>query len=570
MIKSFFQSLKILDKKDKKNILIIIFISIIAAIFEIIGIGLIIPILNIFVSDNYTEFLKFLPFNTDISKNNFLIIMLLVFFIFYTLKFFLLRLLIYRQVNFSNNLFYWISKKLFKTYLLKDYLFHLNNNSAILMRNLMSECNLFATGVVFHYVRIFSELIIFVAILIILLMYNFTTTIIIGTFLIIIAAILLRRNSRKLKYWGELRSFHSAETLKQIQQSLASIKEIIINNLSNLFLGKFNIHHSKGIKAATHRDTVIQMPRLILELILVFVFVLFIIVFLKTGKSTDEILITIGIYSYASMKLLPIISKLIQSLQNIKFNYPAVDAIAKELSDIKDDIVDTDEKKDIKKIESIIFKDVSYRYSDKLDYVLKDINCEIKNKDKIGIIGKTGSGKSTFLNIICGLLKSTNGTVFINEANIDEVNPNWKKMIGYVPQTVSIIDESILFNIALESDEKNVDIKKIDNILKDLDLYDLVYSMKNNIHESPGEKGVRMSGGQVQRLGIARALYNDPKLLILDEATSSLDESTETKILEDVFAKNPDCTIVSISHRKNSLKNCNKIFEIKDQSLIQD
>ena len=132
MIKSFFQSLKILDKKDKKNILIIIFISIIAAIFEIIGIGLIIPILNIFVSDNYTEFLKFLPFNTDISKNNFLIIMLLVFFIFYTLKFFLLRLLIYRQVNFSNNLFYWISKKLFKTYLLKDYLFHLNNDLILL------------------------------------------------------------------------------------------------------------------------------------------------------------------------------------------------------------------------------------------------------------------------------------------------------------------------------------------------------------------------------------------------------------------------------------------------------
>ena len=191
---------------------------------------------------------------------------------------------------------------------------------------------------------------------------------------------------------------------------------------------------------------------------------------------------------------------------------------------------------------------------------------EIIKGDKIGVIGITGSGKSTFLNLFTGLLESNEGKIKVNKTEIKKKLLPWQKLISYVPQNVSIIDESVLFNIALEEDHNKIDLKKIDEVLKNVDLYDYIYSLPKNIYELAGENGKSFSGGQCQRLGIARALYKNTKVIVLDEATSALDEKTETKILDKLF-ENKDYTIITISHRKNSIKNCNKIFEIKDSFL---
>ena len=284
------------------------------------------------------------------------------------------------------------------------------------------------------------------------------------------------------------------------------------------------------------------------------------------GKDISEIFVIIGVFFFASTRLLPSISKIAQSVQSIKFNSAVVDLVYRELVDFK--TIQNNKKKEEPLFDEFIFnninfENVSFSYSTKKKKILNNINIEIKKGDKIGVIGKTGSGKSTFLNLFTGLLEPEDGKIKVNQTEIKNSLSSWQKLIGYVPQNVSIIDESVLFNISLEEDYNKIDLKKVDEVLKSVDLYDFIYSLPKKVHELAGENGKNFSGGQCQRLGIARALYKNTKVIVLDEATSALDEKTETEILKKLF-KHKNYTIVTISHRKNSIKDCNKIFEIKE------
>ena len=220
--------------------------------------------------------------------------------------------------------------------------------------------------------------------------------------------------------------------------------------------------------------------------------------------------------------MLPAVSKIVQSIQSIKYNYAVIDIVYKELYNLENkkkfNTENRDQDNDVKEnldFNSLNFCNVNFQYPNSYEKNLKNINIEINNGDKIGIIGQTGSGKSTFVNLLCGLLYPNSGDIKINKEDLIKKEKAWQKKIGYVPQNVSIIDESILFNIVLEDDPNKIDLIRVDELLKQVNLYEHVYNLPKRINELAGESGVKLSGGQRQRIGIIRALYKNPSILIL-------------------------------------------------------
>ena len=561
-----------INTQEIKKLLVLFILTILTAILELVGIGIVIPILNIFAGNNFLKYANYFEFLTNIRKEEILSLLLILLIFVYFLKFFLLKTLIYKQNDLSHRLFTNISRKIFKNYLYENFEFHLKKNSSELIRNIQGESNLFSFGIIFPLVRLLSEILIFFSICTLLIVYNWQSSIITIVLMSSVGFFLLKFTNKKLKQWGKKRQLHSELVLKQLQQSFSGIKEIILNNLEKIFLDKFHYHNLENAIAGRNKDTTVQLPRLILELVGVTTFIILTIFLLNAGKTISETFVTIGVFFFAATRLLPSISKIAQSVQTIKFNAVVVDLIYSELKDFENNKNNREYKTSQKnnfEFKNINFENVSFSYFERDIKVLNDINIEIIKGDKIGVVGKTGSGKSTFLNLLCGLLKPNQGKIKIN-TNIDlkESLFFWQKKIAYVPQNVSILDESILFNIALENDLNKINLEKINEILKTVNLYDYIYSLKKNIYELAGENGKIFSGGQCQRIGIARALYKNVEIIVLDEATSALDEITETKILEKIFEKKT-FTIVTISHRKNSVKDCNKIFEIKDKTLKQ-
>ena len=561
-----------LSQEEYKKIIILLFLTVLSSFAELISIGLILPILNIFVGNDLNSFSKYIDvFNIDLQNTNkFLVIILIIFGFIHLIKFFLNKTLINLQNNFSHKLYLKISKKLFYDYLNQDFSFYLNKNSADLTRNIITEGNLFSFGVVFHCVRLVSEIIIFLSIGILLLIYSFEVTIITISFFTLVGIFFLKLNSSNLRKWGEIRQFHSAKIFKQLQESFDGFRELLLNKLEIIFFNNFSRHALKNAEVGIKKDTTVQMPRLFLELTAITLVISIIIYLLSSGYDFKEIFVILGVFLYATLRILPSVSKIIQSIQSIKFNNAVIDIIYNQLINIKNknDSVSYNFSKTLD-FGSVNFNNIKFWYKDEKKITLDDININIKKGSKIGIVGKSGSGKSTFINLFCGLLKPNRGNIFIDNANLKNVCKEFQEGMAYVPQKVTIFDESILFNITLEVDEDLIDFSKLNKILKITEMYDFVYSLSKNIKENVGEKGSKLSGGQCQRIGIARVLYKEKDIIIFDEATSALDENTEIKIFDKIFEIYKEKTILISSHRRSLLNYCDMIYEIKDKKIYK-
>ncbi|MDC3071707.1 ABC transporter ATP-binding protein/permease [Candidatus Pelagibacter sp.] len=564
------KTLYILPKGWIRSVSYIIILTCFNAIFELFGIGLVIPFLTIFMDEEST-FIEYFPLINNLEKEYLIIIFLFLFLIIFSLKNLFSVFFQKLKINFAYDLAKNVSTKLYLQYLKKNYIFFTLKNTSELIRNSTAETHLFSFGVIVPILALISDIIIFLAILIFLIFYNPIATLIASFTMILFGLILVFFQLKKLKLFGSIRQLHENFLLKLVTESIGNIKEIILSNNQKFFVDKFFFHNTENAKAGKKRDFFYILTRPILEVLSILMFLILVYILVKFENNSSEIFIILGVFSFASIKLVPTISNLMKGIQGLRYNSVVVDLIYDELTNDYEryniEHKNKLENKDQLQFKKINFVKVGYSYPSTTINIFNDIDIEINKGEKVGFIGQSGSGKTTLINLITGLLKPSTGIIKLNNKNLQENISEWQKIIGYVSQNVYLADESILFNLTLKKIGEKNDMDRVNHLVNILDLNELVKTKKDGLSTTVGDKGITVSGGQMQRIGIARALYDKPKILILDEATNALDYDTQNKVLKNMYEEMKEETVISVSHDKNALKYCEKVYSVKKNKI---
>ena len=569
MFSKIYQLLKILDKKDKINLVVLFFMTIVAMCLEVFSIVAILPLIQEFLSsENKFTFLSNIKYFEQYELIN---VFIFIFIVIHLFKFFYLFLFHYLQHTFVNNLSAKLTSRLFTNYLYKGYEFHTQTKTSSMIRNLITETKLLCSTFINPIFVLIIEIVILSGIIIFLFLYQSKLSLIIGLVFIVLIIIYLFLFKKKFLNWGRSRQLLNNLSLKISLDGLTGIKDIMIYYKENYFKNIFDKNEKEFAIVAKLYSTFQQLPRLAFEFIII-LFLIFLVIYLKANDTTNNNIIEIiGVYAAASIRFIPSASRIIGSFQQLRFGTAALNAIINEKK-LKKEYYDKISKE--RKTEalfqfkgSIELKDVYFHYENKKDnLIFEKLNLKIKKNQIIGILGPSGSGKSTFVDLLCGLLIPTSGSIILDGKNIKK-QINLRGLFAYVPQTVFLLNDTIKNNIVFGNEKRDVDKIKLDNSIKLSQLLDYIKELPEGIETLVGERGLMLSGGQIQRIGIARAIYNHSEILIFDESTNALDEESESKILEQIINLKKTKTVIMISHKISNLKICDKIYEIKDRSL---
>ena len=570
MISTFKKINFLITKRQRKGLAILTLLLFVGMVLEVFGLGILIPALSIILDPEMIDKTPVLSiirnYFSEFSDQNFLSLVLLTIVVVYLFKSLFLILITHKQNRFLSNITAYISNRLFESYLNQQYSFHLNRNASELIKNIQVEIYYLYTFLL-SLITIFIEGGLVIAVLSTLIYIEPLGALSIGIFYGFLSVIFLQFTKRKLKLWGDLRQELDAEVSKIALESLGGIKDIKILGKENFFLNQFSIKNYFKARISSNQATISQIPRFYLELISIVGLVSFIILMINHGKDVNELITVLGVFVAATFRMIPSINRIISSAQSLKFSKPSVVTVYKEiysLSSINNENVILDEIKFKNKIE---FKNVSFGFN-KNQNIIKDINLKINKGQTIGIIGESGSGKSTLVDQLKALHEPISGSILIDEKSDLQLKQSWRNNIGYVSQSIYLIDNSILNNIALGVSEDMIDKARVNQLIKDVQLEKFVGNLELGIETKVGERGIQLSDGQRQRIGLARALYNNPDILILDEATSALDSKTEVEVMESINNFRTTKTIIMIAHRETTLSDCDKIYEVKNRNLI--
>jgi ATP-binding cassette subfamily C protein len=558
---NFKKIFSILDWKDKKKFLFLSLLILLISIFEVMSIGMVFPLVSFLVDENnISKFKNLFQLN---NFNNEEIIRLTILFVsaIFIAKFILTIFFQIRQNRIIFQLMHSLLKKIYTKYLNQPYSFFLNKNTSHLISNLSTQVPDVIYNFIMPMMLLFSEILILAFIVILLVIVDYKT-ILIASIVGFISFLFLRMVNNQIKFLGTARVFNEKKKMQNIQQSLLAIKETILFDRQNYFINKFNKFSSATTIILSKYFSFLELPKILLELIGFIFLILLIFFFYYLGYNGREILPLIVIFSLAAYKILPSANRIINSIQRMRFTTGAIDSVYYEIRNSKNTIVDikNDSPKPLQFNNFINIKNIFFKYQGSSRFILKNFNLKINKGEILGIYGKSGSGKTTLINILLGLLEPSKGIVLIDSIDIKKNIKSWQKNIGYVPQIIHLLNSSIKENINLGFFDKNNITIKASLQLSQLDNF--VKNLKNKEKTSIGEDGVKISGGQRQRLGIARAIYRNPEVLILDEPTSSLDNETEEDFIKTIFSMKRKKTIIIVSHKDSVLKKCDRIIKL--------
>ena len=577
MIKNIFY---LLGRKSFFEGFLILIGSLILIFLELASLGSI-PVFIGFYVDPNNLLLKFPLFESFLDKNFFDLSNQSIFLSIILFLVFLIKNLYSLFYIFFNELYYAelkrkVSSDLLKKYLNLDINFYKENNSSLLNRNIIFESKV-AVSYINYFIRIVKDLLLSFAILVVLIIINPIPTIIIVIFLSIFVVLyyfiiknVLLKNSKGLT---DIRGLH----FKNLSQIFNSIKLINLRQNQEFFYDKFNKFNETEKKLTLISGFIPKVPRYIFEIIAVFALI-FILIFLTEyqNKTITENLPILTFYVLSFIRVVPLFNSISESLSYLRsssyqFNYIVNESKIssrldkKEISNFQSNH-ENDNK--IEKFENLEVKDLSFNYSSKKS-IFQNVNLKIQKNKNICIMGKTGSGKSTFMDVIMGFQKPKKGQILINDKSLETVLPSWKKKIGYIPQDIYLNDTTIAENIAFGVDKDKIDLKQLNRVIELAQLKVFIDSLQNKAFSMVGEKGSKLSGGQIQRIGIARALYFKPEILILDEATNALDEETERNIMQEISKLKKTYTIITITHKKEVAEFCDEIYLIEGLKIVK-
>ncbi len=562
---------KLLNKKEKLNFCILIILMILNSAFEILGITSIIPIISITIKNDLSLFegMFFFGLLKEFSqKENFILLSFVFVGFIFILKNLYIAFYNYFLSKFQCETTERISNDVYSYYLNLDYKDHLNLRTSKLIYDSTEAIEIFRSTLL-NLSIFLLEVIVLTLIILFLIFLNPLSTITIVMVLGILSILFFYFFGKQNFFWGSQVKDSSKNRINILNTSLSSIKDVKIYSGEAFFNKKFNIFNFFLNKYQKFHLFFLSLPKPFFEAFIVIILLSSLYYFLKVINVSYEIIIlNLAIFAVSLFRIYPSIYRIAGCFQKSNFGKSVLDELTEifKKKNLNNNLIRQNDLTQNKKIHTLDLKDINFKYKNKKFETLKKVNLKLKKSEFVGIRGETGVGKSTLVDIISGLLKPDSGIFKINnEVDSLTLPKNWHTNISYVPQNISLIDDTLERNIALAINDENIDKKKIEQVIKLSNLEKLFN--KDDKNYSLGERGLQISGGEKQRIGIARALYFNREIYIFDEATNALDEETEKFILGNVknFLKNK--IVIIISHKNSTLKFCDKIFDFVDGKI---
>lgn len=571
------QLMQILNKKQKRKAVGVAFMSMIVAMLETLGISVVIPFILAMLQPETLMSYDVIARVMDLlgmsgSKDVLILTACLIIFV-YLFKNLFILLFNFIQSNFRNALERDLSVLMLKSYIYKPYSYHLNTNSAEIMRGITGDISSVAT-IVDGYCSLMTEGLTCILIGVVLIIMNPFMAISLLALIGLTAILIVLGLRKKTADCGKGCREAFARRYQYAYQTINGIKEIDVMKRQENFLDYYKSASEKACRYNTKYLWISKFPSRAIEVIFISGLLGLVCIMLEKNTDMTVLVAQFGALAVASVRILPSVSTLAGSLTSLVYNRPALESAYTNIQSARTQIQEqsipaaaTEGGKAF--LKELDISHISWQYTENLPLILKDLSLQIHRGESVGLIGESGAGKTTLADIMLGLFHPQKGTIRVDGKDIFEPATNWSKMIGYVPQSVFLIDDTVRNNILFGIPQKDADEERIMEAVRQAQLTHMVEELPKGLNTVLGERGVKISGGQRQRIAIARALYYNPDILVLDEATSALDTETETAVMESIEALQGHKTLIIVAHRLTTIAKCDKIYEVKNGQAIE-
>lgn len=574
----------LLDKKQKHKMVLLVFLMLIGAVLETLGVSMILPVMSVVMEENAVQKHAYLQVICDLfhiaydDTRTLMILVMVGLIVIFAVKNVFLFFQQKVQLKFVYTNQFATSRRMMINFMERPYEYYLNADTSVIQRSITSDVNNMY-GLILSLLQLVSEGIVFVCLIAVSLVSDVMMSITVALLLVVVLAIIKWVLKPIMRKAGEENQDYYSGLYKWIDQSVMGIKEIKIANKENYFINEYAKCGEGYVNAVQRYNLYNATPRLLIETVALAGMIFYMMIQLLSGVQVTAILPQLTLLALVAMRLIPCANRINNHLTSISYFEPFFMGVSDNLQEeIRDESIDYNaasyqKKVEVQKLEirhNIQLKDIVYKYPNTETLIFDRANMEIPIGKSVGIVGTSGAGKTTIVDILLGLLQIQSGEILADGVEVRKHYQSFLKDIGYIPQTIFMIDSTIRKNVAFGVADEDIDDAKVWRALQEAQLDEFVRGLPDGLDTSIGERGIRISGGQRQRIGIARALFEDPEVLVLDEATSALDNETEAAIMESINMLHGKKTLIIIAHRLQTIEKCDMVYRVeKGQVTIE-